>query len=433
MDRYIEFYMKSNNPLEDDAVLEKIIKSYIVARRNGSTSFYNEIEKVGAERKKTTPPPPSEKDKFWSTLFNKWKKNILNDSEKINPEKYEGNLQKLIMRLKEIPDISSYNELCNIVENNPIISKYGIMPRGDRIWNFILSKEISGKKENDINPNYRLYINSEANDTYQILSGFISKCAQRRLPYYLKFIEYAQDYPERADSIVIWADEKTLFEYITILNELEKEMPNTISRCKEPPLLTMKLNNFIGFGEEPKDGSYTSARIKLLKDSIESAIRQWIIENKDKKLQIEETNFSVVEYITARSIKDEFDIIKREIKSNPRAADRYGISLNMLSRDLYIKLCSELVHKVIPVIESNGSGIQYNEDEKKMKFNFDNAIYDIIGIIMKSDEWKSSILEKARRNVKLNSKSEGIDAEKFIFNDDYLEKIKKSNENNRQE
>ena len=432
MDRYLDFYMKSNNPLEDDAVLEKIIKTYIVAKKNGSTSFYNEIEKVGAERKKPIPPPLAEKDKFWSTLFNKWKKNILNGSERINPEKYEGNLQELIMRLKEIPDISTYDELCSIVENNPIISKYGIMPSGDRIWNFILSKEISGKKEKDIDPNYRLYINSEASDTYQIVSGFISKCSQRKLPYYLKFIEYAQDYPERADSIVIWADEKTLFDYITILNELGKEIPNAISRCKEPPLLTMRLNNFIGFGAEPKDGSYTSARIKLLKNSIESAIRQWIIENKDKKLQIEGTNFSVEEYITAKSIKDEFDIIRREIKRNPRTADIYGISINMLSRELYIKLCSELVHKVIPIIKSNGSDIKYNEDEKNMRFSFDNAIYDILGAIIKSDEWNSSILERVRKNVKLNSKSEGIDAEKFIFNDDDLENIKKQNENNRE-
>ena len=432
MDKYLDLYIKSNNPLENDKILENVIKAFIAAKKNGSTTFYNAIEKVGAERKKTNPPPLVEKDRFWSTLFNKWKKNILSNAESIDSKRYDGNFKELVMQLKEIPNISSYDELCSIVEKYPIISKYGIMPRGDRIWNFVLSRDIGGKKENDINPNYRLYINSEASDTYQIVSGFISKCAQRKLPYYLKFIEYAQDYQERADSIVIWADEKTLFKYIAILNELGEEIPKVISRCKEPPLLTMKINNFVGFGEEPKDGSYTSARTKLLSKSIEAAIKQWIIENKDRKLHIDETNFSVEEYITAKSIKDEFDIIKREIQRNPKTIASYGVTLDSLNKELYIKLCSELVNKVIPTIESNSSRIKYNEDEKKMSFDFDNAIYDILERIMNLNECRSSILEKVRRNIKLNSKQNGIDADKFIFNDDYFERIKKLREDGRE-
>ena len=209
MNQYLKLYEKSNNPLENNEILEKVIKAYISYKKNGSTTFYNEIEKAGTERKKSTPPPMMEKDTFWSVLFNKWKRNILNNIGKINPEKYQGHFEELVKNLKEIPDITSYDELCNIVKNHPIVSKYGIMPSGDRLWNFVLSRNISGRKDNDINPNYRLYINSEASDTYQIVAGFISKCSKQNLPYYLKFIEVPEDYQDRADSIVIWADEKT--------------------------------------------------------------------------------------------------------------------------------------------------------------------------------------------------------------------------------
>ena len=269
----------------------------------------------------------TEKDTFWSVLFNKWKRNILNNIGKINPEKYQGHFEELVKNLKEIPDITSYHELCNIVKNHPIVSKYGIMPSGDRLWNFVLSRNISGRKDNDINPNYRLYINSEASDTYQIVAGFISKCSKQNLPYYLKFIEVPEDYQDRADSIVIWADEKTLFKYITILNDLKEEVPNIISRCNEPPLLTMRINDWIGFGEEPNEGSYTSARIKLLKNSIDNAITKWIIENQDKRLTFGKSNFSIKEYITAKSVKEEFDIIKREIMRNPKCSIRYGLEI----------------------------------------------------------------------------------------------------------
>lgn len=432
MEQYFKLYNNSKNPMEDNEILEKVVNAYISKAKFGSRSFYNEIEKIGTEGKTSTPPPSKEKDKFWSVLFNNWKRNISNNNGKINPKKYEGHLEELLMNLKEISNISTYDELCTIVEKYPVISKYGIMPRGDRLWNFVLSRNISGMKENDINPNYRLYINSEASDTYQIVAGFISKCSQNNLPYYLKFIECASDYQDRADSIVIWADEKTLFQYIAILDELKEELPNIISRCNEPPVLTMKINNWIGFGEEPQDGSYTSARIKLLMNSIDGAIRQWIIENQDKRLKYKKANFSVKEYMTAKSVKEEFNIIKREIRRNPKASIGYGVKINELNSDFYIELCNELVNEVIPAIESNNNKIEYKQNGRKMFFYFDESIYELLDMILHSDTERANIFEKIRENIKLNSKQYGIDAEKFIFNDDYLDRIRKSQDNERE-
>ena len=64
-----------------------VINAYI---SYGKGKFYNKIEEIGTEGKTSTPPPTIEKDKFWSALFNKWKRNILNNQVKINTEKYEG-------------------------------------------------------------------------------------------------------------------------------------------------------------------------------------------------------------------------------------------------------------------------------------------------------------------------------------------------------
>lgn len=424
MDKFLKLYEKSENPLEDDRILGKILNAYVLKGKFGFWSFYNEIQKVGTEEKKTTPPPAREKDEFWSVLFNKWKRNILNNNGKIFTEKYEGHFSELFMTLNGISDISTYDELCNIIEKYPVISKYGIMPSGDRLWNFILSRDINGTKGNDIMPNYRLYINSEASDTYQIVAGFISKCCQKRLPYYLKFIEVPEDYKDRSDSIVIWADERTLFQYIRILHELKSEVPNIFSRCSEPPVLTMKINNWLGFGEEPNKGSYTSARINLLMNSINGAICQWVIENQDRKITYKKSNFSVKQYIAAKSVKDKFDIIKREVKRNPRASITYGIKTDDLDRNLYVKLCCEVVNEVIPTIESNNYKIDYTKNGKKMYFDFADSIYEILNMIIHSNTDRTNIFEKVRENVRLNSKQHGIDAQKFIFNDEYLTRIK---------
>lgn len=225
---------------------------------------------------------------------------------------------------------------------------------------------------------------------------------------------------------------KHYFKYITILNDLKEEVPNIISRCNEPPLLTMRINDWIGFGEEPNEGSYTSARIKLLKNSIDNAITKWIIENQDKRLTFGKSNFSIKEYITAKSVKEEFDIIKREIMRNPKCSIRYGVEINDLNSDLYIELCNDLVSQVIPNIKDNNYQIPYNKNGKKMFFNFNESIYEVLDMVVRSDTEKNDIFEKIRENIKANSKQYGIDAEKFILNDDYLERIKKTEEKERE-
>ena len=59
------------------------------------------------------------------------------------------------------------------------------------------------------------------------------------------------------------------------------------------------------------------------------------------RLTFGKSNFSIKEYITAKSVKEEFDIIKREIMRNPKCSIRYGLEINDLNSDLYIELCND--------------------------------------------------------------------------------------------
>lgn len=244
----------------------------------------------------------------------------------------------------------------------------------------------------------------------------------------MKFIEDPKDYQERADSIVIWADEKTLFKYYRILNQLQKRMPNVISRCSEPPILTMKINSWIGFGEEPNsiEQSYTSARSKILVESISNALRTWIIENSEKKVNINKLDFPVKQYIAARSVKDGFDSMKKEIKTRPKSILSYGVNDSDLNRDLYIEVLNDIIDDVIPAIESDDDSIDYNKNGKNLRFYFRNSLNDVLDFVMNSDVDRKLFFEKIRENIKQNSKKYEIDEEKFIFNDGYLEQIKRN-------
>ena len=56
-----------------------------------------------------------------------------------------------------------------------------------------------------------------------------------------------------------------LLKYINILQEIAKENPEIIQRCGKPPILTGKIDGWIGIGDEPpkkngKNQSYNSLR-----------------------------------------------------------------------------------------------------------------------------------------------------------------------------
>ncbi len=74
---FVELFENSRNPIEDDKVIEEIASAYI---RDGW--FYDEIVKIGADDKKTQEYPIQDMNILYSTLFNIWKKNIKEESEK---------------------------------------------------------------------------------------------------------------------------------------------------------------------------------------------------------------------------------------------------------------------------------------------------------------------------------------------------------------
>ena len=60
-----------------------------------------------------------------------------------------------------------------------------------------------------------------------------------------------------------------------------------------------------------------------------------------------------------------------------------------------------------------------------MYFRFNDSIYELLYLISHSNTNREDIFDKIRKNTKLHSKQYGIDSEKFIFNDDFLTRIKK--------
>jgi len=419
---FVDLFENSKNPVESDETIEKITRAYIQ-----KDFFYNEIVKIGAENKTMQEYPVRDMDILYSALFNYWKQNILDLSNVDEKKKvFQDNYNDIISALKNIPDIHTYEEFCQINEKYPLIKKYGMM-YPDNNWIFLSSRYINGTRKNDIDAKYRLYINTGANDLYKIVSSFIYKCYDNKLPFDLKFVKFAEDLSIRADSIVIWADENTLFEYLKILNEIQEKRADIALRCKKPPILTMQINDWIGFGEEPPKGSYTDYRVELLRNSIEKALIDWIIENENTVINYGKSRFSIKEYITAKSVKEGVKRTIEEFNRAPRRAPtRYGMQKDDLNNELCIKVCESIKDEVIPKLKSGEKKIQYMDGTKKLTFYFKSSIEDICNMLIKSSNSKRKFFESIRNNIKTGSKQYGISSKNFAFDIKFEEEVEKT-------
>lgn len=117
----------------------------------------------------------------------------------------------------------------------------------------------------------RLYINCQRQDTIKLVSEFAKKCQEQGKEFYFKYC--TDDKAKRADQIVIYSCITDVEQYLSILKEIEQEYPEIIERCGKPPILTGKLNDWIGIGEEPDKlqrttgaKSFSEVRTKIMED-----------------------------------------------------------------------------------------------------------------------------------------------------------------------
>ena len=157
----------------------------------------------------------------------------------------------------------------------------------------------------------RLYINCNKQDLMQLAKLFVDKCDEREIPSYFK---YCSNKSNRSDQMVIYSNLKELGDYIQILQEIGKENPEMIERCGQPPLLTGKIDKWIGIGDEPliSGSSFTGERA----DVIEYVLKKIVP-------QIEEEGF--ITYIDEGL---DYDVIREELK---RAFANKGINIDTLS------------------------------------------------------------------------------------------------------
>ncbi len=131
-----------------------------------------------------------------------------------------------------------------------------------QIWSKYLSVDRI-KNLPDKFPTVRLYLEIDMNNIVDLSTAIVKYIIDNNLPLTFKF-----SLNERNDSMVFYTDYDYANQIVDMIHNLKIKYPHMFQNCEVTNPLLAKLDDYIGFGEEPKlFGSYNQLRTEALVNS----------------------------------------------------------------------------------------------------------------------------------------------------------------------
>ncbi len=445
--KLIDLYNHIGNPLDEPFAVEKLINAYSESLQSFG-DFNAMLFSLTPKKYVRGEYYQRDADLFYSRLFNKWKNSIvsLTDEEYINLKNvnaYDEDILELKEYLKTIADVNTMTEANKILfikhENqviNTAMKKYRWNSFGDEsTWMYVCSYFLTAKKETFPITSHQLYLNVESTDKYKLALMFINKCEENNLPYYFKLsLGMVRD-----DAFVIYSNFENLTKYIDLLYELERENIDFFNRILPPPILTGKINKWLGYSSEMaktfdhQPRLYNLVRTNLITKMIADEIKEWISKNHQKQINFHRKTLSFEEIfcIYARdyflkTLTEKYEKHIKEKKYNSiynekEIISELGYSLKDINSDSFIENVNLIfMQKRLILMEGikegkldsikmqvrNNMVIEYNYSDLQ------STIGSIISLIMYN---YPLLKQEIRDKIDLNARREGIDPKTFCF------------------
>lgn len=460
----MEIYNQVKNPIDDPKVIGKLINAYANSSK-GFGGFYSKLTKTADKEYNKGEYYVADADRFYSMMFNKWKNSIVAMTkdeflELYRHGHYGQDLIKLRKYLSKIPDVSTMEEANHILndskndkELDDAIEKYSWTSFGGYSgWVHVCSRYVTAKKDKFPNIEHRLYLDTESIDTLKMATLLVEKCDQHHLPYYFKFDRYG----DRDDTLVIYSSTENLTKYLEILQEIKREHRDLVARAKEPPILTGKIDGWIGYGSEPGKGpngqnqSFNEVRSKAIEPAIAQTTKKWILDHRSMQVNFQGKKMNVQDYIAIKSAKSLIADLERRFayyeENEKKLARRNGTNynqtkvINQLGYSLQDVKSLQFQKNIFRIMRSrieielpkvcNGSYKDMNSiimnvrNGKQISFSgydLETVIQEFSPNIVRLD---SNFVPSVHTQIKNNAKQYGIDINKFCFDIKARDKIR---------
>ncbi len=396
-----EFYNQLSNPLNDEYVLRDLMQIY----QNElliPTSVYDAVTNLYTHKSNTS--PITEKDAFFSTIFNHWKHYIVNQN--ISNDDY---LFPLKEHFQNIGDVYTWDEVIDSIPYEYQFDVVSLLSDSD-YWIKVNSSRVHEQPRNGkyapFDVEHRLYVNIEKEYVFELAKLFFDKCEEKQIPYNFKFTE-----DDRADSFVAYSDTEHLLDYYHILHDILKDNPQLSEHIHHPPIFTGTIDKKIGYGSElvKQNNSWASSFNTLRAQVFTDAMKEF-----EKSILLDYANYPLTKYYS-KTVGDIF--IDRVLKhSNPSTE----ISNHSLMKDELFKELSKDKQLKSCVLYFDGK--PYSIDKSVMQ----DELKKLIPVIATT---YPDVLGKMREKILEKAKDVSIDTNKFCCDQRLVSKFQNQKTN----
>ncbi len=287
----MDIYNSIKNPILDDTVLTAMLDLNAENLPILNVSYYKNLTRFNSEDSEGedtdhTKHNPEERDKFYVSLFNIFKKSYLkyfddelrdyligiyDSSDEIIRKRIDKSFH-CFEELEKSPEFKSNEEIQSYFKEKDAeaILKLFYTDQSDTFHHFHCNSP--GVRINNDELKHKFYLNISKENIHKLARMYAEKCDEKGLPFYFKIAVHGG----RDEGIVIYSSTENLIDNYNVLREIGKEMPEITKRTTPPVLVAGVLDGWIGYGaefksidkkEQEKGMSYSKARADLLQEA----------------------------------------------------------------------------------------------------------------------------------------------------------------------
>lgn len=295
---------------------------------SSNSSIYHCLEKANAENKNYTKNTEDEKS-FRESLYADW----LESLRKMPKEEIQKSGKAFYVMGEYAlshPEVKTRQQLTELIDSNQSFNSKQkevlIDLVDDKCYDHASSIGWDFARNCQIKPKHRLYMNVPQDEVYHFAQLVKAGCDQSDVKYDFKL----EDTEARTDSFMMYLTDEMLNPTIEVLKSIESNHPEIIKRLGKPPILSGKINAWLGYGSEPKGSreSFNGVRAEIIQKVVDEHIVNYAklhghdptnASYRGKKLNlnqyiaIQETNAYM------QTLADDYKRVKRrnEIQGNP--------------------------------------------------------------------------------------------------------------------
>ena len=306
----------------------------------------------------------------------------------------------------------------SIEYTNKLQEKFFTSIRVDKLYNMNVGEQIFG---------CRLYLNLPSRKILLFVEEFLERCYLEILPCNIKFFNS----DDRCDNVIIYCDYEYAEKIVDIIETIKEDYAFKLDGVGEVNPLLGKVNDYIGFGEQPVKGTYFTSRTFALesiqKMAMGEVLKNTLIAPEERVIYRKDgTSYSPTEYLAYLIEKITIELIDEKIykleslqekmNNESELASLYKLREN-LSQSVDIDREVKKLKKSFTRNENYSVNI---EGIGSKEYNFIEKLYNLFTPV--EDKYLKKVSEKDKKKIvssvvfRPSISFEGVDTKEYLYN-----------------